>query len=119
MRAESKFPSRSATSASARMRDRAARQPPKRRLNPDRRRVTLRRRHQTGTGKGQMAVITTALDKRLETFRGNDAAMRALVAELRQRSDRVREGGDQAARERHLARGKLLPRERIAALLDP
>jgi 3-methylcrotonyl-CoA carboxylase beta subunit len=66
-----------------------------------------------------MAVIATSLDRRSETFRGNDAAMRRLVAELGERSARVREGGGAAARERHLARGKLLPRERIAALLDP
>ncbi|MDB5408982.1 MAG: mccB [Rhodospirillales bacterium] len=66
-----------------------------------------------------MAVIATALDKRSESFCGNEAATRALVAELRERSARVREGGGEAARERHLSRGKLLPRERIAALLDP
>jgi 3-methylcrotonyl-CoA carboxylase beta subunit len=81
--------------------------------------VRLVHRDKTGAGKGQMAVIATALDKRSETFRGNDVAMRALVDELGRRGERVREGGGKASRERHLSRGKLLPRERIAALLDP
>ncbi|HTV28960.1 MAG TPA: carboxyl transferase domain-containing protein [Xanthobacteraceae bacterium] len=45
--------------------------------------------------------------------------MRALVAELEQRRAGAAEGGPPRARERHLARGKLLPRERVMALIDP
>ncbi|WP_255575344.1 carboxyl transferase domain-containing protein [Caldovatus aquaticus] len=45
--------------------------------------------------------------------------MRALVAELRALADRVRLGGGEEARRRHLARGKLLPRDRVRALIDP
>ena len=45
--------------------------------------------------------------------------MVALVDDLRQLADRVRQGGGAASRERHLARGKLLPRDRILALIDP
>ncbi len=45
--------------------------------------------------------------------------MRALVAELEVRRARAADGGPQRARERHLARGKLLPRERVMTLLDP
>ncbi|WP_424813106.1 carboxyl transferase domain-containing protein [Roseococcus sp. YIM B11640] len=45
--------------------------------------------------------------------------MRALVRELRDTAERVRLGGGEAAREKHLARGKLLPRDRIRALIDP
>jgi 3-methylcrotonyl-CoA carboxylase beta subunit len=44
---------------------------------------------------------------------------RALVAELRDRLARARLGGPAAARQRHAARGKLLPRDRVDALLDP
>ena len=44
--------------------------------------------------------------------------MRRLVDDLRATIDRIREGGGTAARERHAARGKMLPRERIRALLD-
>jgi len=45
--------------------------------------------------------------------------MRELVDELRERLARVREGGSPAAREKHIARGKLLARDRVDRLLDP
>jgi len=49
----------------------------------------------------------------------NRAAMAALVAELRARVATIALGGPEASRQRHLARGKLLPRERVERLLDP
>ena len=42
-----------------------------------------------------------------------------LSAELRDRLAQVRQGGDEAARQRHVGRGKLLPRDRVDRLLDP
>ncbi|HTU53698.1 MAG TPA: carboxyl transferase domain-containing protein [Acetobacteraceae bacterium] len=66
-----------------------------------------------------MAVLESALDPRSAGCRANAEAMGALVAELKGIVERIREGGGPAARERHLARGKLLPRERIRALIDP
>jgi 3-methylcrotonyl-CoA carboxylase beta subunit len=66
-----------------------------------------------------MTVLKSAVDPRSEEFRANAAAMAALVADLRAKVDGVREGGGPAAREKHLARGKLLPRERVRTLLDP
>jgi acetyl-CoA carboxylase carboxyltransferase component len=45
--------------------------------------------------------------------------MEALVAELRERSAQVAQGGGEAATERHRSRGKLTARERIDRLLDP
>jgi 3-methylcrotonyl-CoA carboxylase beta subunit len=48
----------------------------------------------------------------------SDAAQRALVADLRERLAVAAAGGPERARERHVARGKLLPRDRIDALLD-
>ena len=45
--------------------------------------------------------------------------MRELVAELTERLAEVRVGGSQSARDKHLARGKLLPRDRVDRLLDP
>ena len=66
-----------------------------------------------------MAAITTSVDTASKEFRANAAAMRALVAELDMRRAKAAEGGPPRARERHLARGKLLPRERVMALLDP
>jgi 3-methylcrotonyl-CoA carboxylase beta subunit len=52
-------------------------------------------------------------------FLANAQAMRALVAELTERTAAAALGGSPAARERHRARGKLLTRERIELLLDP
>jgi 3-methylcrotonyl-CoA carboxylase beta subunit len=66
-----------------------------------------------------MTVLTTSLDRRSEAFAANAAAMRALVADLREKAAKIREGGGEEARRRHLSRGKLLPRERVRALLDP
>ena len=47
------------------------------------------------------------------------ATMHELVAELREHLAAARLGGGETARHRHLARGKLLPRDRIDRLLDP
>jgi 3-methylcrotonyl-CoA carboxylase beta subunit len=66
-----------------------------------------------------MALLKTAIDRAGETFRTNATAMRALVADLQQKLEKIALGGGEAARQRHLARGKLLPRDRIAALIDP
>ena len=66
-----------------------------------------------------MTVLTTSLDWRSEGFAANAAVMQALVADLRKKVQAIREGGGEEARRRHLARGKLLPRERVRALLDP
>jgi 3-methylcrotonyl-CoA carboxylase beta subunit len=51
-------------------------------------------------------------------FAANARSMRALVAELTERTASVAAGGSEGARERHRARGKLLARERIDLLLD-
>jgi 3-methylcrotonyl-CoA carboxylase beta subunit len=66
-----------------------------------------------------MAVIESTLDVRSEPFRANAAAMRALVEDLRSKLAQLALGGGEAARARHRARGKLLPRERVEWLLDP
>ncbi|TXF12629.1 carboxyl transferase domain-containing protein [Pelomicrobium methylotrophicum] len=65
-----------------------------------------------------MSPIQTRIDPRSPEFRANAAAMRALVADLRDKVARVAQGGDESARAKHLARGKLLPRDRVWALLD-
>ena len=56
---------------------------------------------------------------RSEAFKSNREAMAALIADLREKVSQIKQGGGEQARERHLARGKLLPRERIRRLLDP
>ena len=66
-----------------------------------------------------MTVIRSKLKPAAPEFRGAADAMRERVAQLDARVAQVREGGDAAARERHRSRGKLLPRERVAGLIDP
>jgi 3-methylcrotonyl-CoA carboxylase beta subunit len=66
-----------------------------------------------------MPVLDTTIDTRSETFRANTDAMAALVADLRATVDTIRLGGGETARARHLSRGKLLPRDRVRALIDP
>ncbi len=63
-------------------------------------------------------VIGTTPAGHAET-QANAASMRTLVANLRTLTARIAEGGPEASRLRHAARGKLLPRERVERLLDP
>ena len=65
-----------------------------------------------------MDVLTSAVDATSEDGERRAAAMRALVADLRERLAAAASGGSERARERHRARGKLLPRDRIDRLLD-
>jgi 3-methylcrotonyl-CoA carboxylase beta subunit len=66
-----------------------------------------------------MNVIESQISTRAAEFQANAAATRALVEELRARVREVAQGGGRAAREKHTARGKLLPRDRVDRLLDP
>lgn len=45
--------------------------------------------------------------------------MREVIARLEQLTQKIHQGGPPKAREKHLAKGKLLPRDRVAALIDP
>ncbi|MBX6768538.1 MAG: methylcrotonoyl-CoA carboxylase, partial [Actinomadura rubrobrunea] len=65
------------------------------------------------------SVLSSRADPADATFKANAEHNAALVAELRERIDRAGRGGPERARERHVARGKLLPRDRVDALLDP
>ena len=66
-----------------------------------------------------MPVIETKLIARSADFVANADAMRALTDDLNQKLKQVQLGGGEAARSKHLARGKLLPRDRVTQLLDP
>ena len=66
-----------------------------------------------------MAKIASQLDTRSQDFADNRGAMQALVEDLRGTLRRNAAGGSKAARDKHTKAGKLLARERIAALLDP
>ena len=65
-----------------------------------------------------MDVLTSAARRSSPEFAANDQAQREQVRQLRERLSRVARGGSEASRERHVARGKLLPRDRIDRLLD-
>jgi len=65
-----------------------------------------------------VTVLTTAVDPRSDAARRADAAQRALADQLRERTAAVAVGGPERARATHVARGKLLPRERVERLLD-
>ncbi|MFD3553606.1 carboxyl transferase domain-containing protein [Streptomyces goshikiensis] len=67
----------------------------------------------------QAPVLTSAADPASEAWRTNEAAHRELTEGLRARLGAARLGGGEKARARHTARGKLLPRDRVDALLDP
>jgi 3-methylcrotonyl-CoA carboxylase beta subunit len=66
-----------------------------------------------------MPLLESKVDRKSAEFAANETAMRALIDELRARQARVAQGGGESARAKHVARGKLLPRDRVEMLLDP
>ncbi|HRP76178.1 MAG TPA: carboxyl transferase domain-containing protein, partial [Rhodocyclaceae bacterium] len=66
-----------------------------------------------------MSTIKSAINTRGEDFKANADSLRAQVEDLRAKAAQVSLGGGEAARARHTARGKLLPRDRVGHLLDP
>ena len=66
-----------------------------------------------------MNVLRSHANPGSDEFRANLEANTALVEDLNAELERVRQGGGERARERHVSRGKLLPRERVDRLLDP
>ncbi len=66
-----------------------------------------------------MSALKSAIHRSSDEFTHNYQAMQGLVGELRGHAEQVVLGGNERAREKHIARGKLLPRERVRSLLDP
>ena len=66
-----------------------------------------------------MTVLTSRIDENSDEARRYAAHNRALAEELRARVAEAAKGGSEKSRERHVSRGKLLPRERVERLLDP
>ena len=66
-----------------------------------------------------MTVLASHVRPGTPEFEANEAEQRRHIAELRERLSRAAAGGGERARERHVARGKLLPRERVERLCDP
>ena len=93
---------------------RPVRDQPDRRLSlPDPQEAAAR-----GWSRG-MTVLTSSVDEGSESYRRYAAHNRALAQTLRERVAEAALGGPEKHRERHVARGKLLPRERVQRLLDP
>ena len=66
-----------------------------------------------------MAILKSEVSSRSESFAANVKAHNSAMSIVRDASTRAVAGGGEAARDRHVKRGKMLPRERIARLLDP
>ncbi len=66
-----------------------------------------------------MPVIKSSLNTKTQAFADNAAAMQALVDDLQDKVAQIKLGGGEKSRAKHVGRGKLLPRDRINALLDP
>ncbi|MDP3370076.1 MAG: methylcrotonoyl-CoA carboxylase, partial [Brevundimonas sp.] len=66
-----------------------------------------------------MPKLTSAIDPHSPAFKALDAHNRALRDELHARVAKAARGGSDVSRDRHVARGKLLPRDRVERLLDP
>ena len=66
-----------------------------------------------------MPTLRSSIDTRSAEFAANAQHMTELVADLRGKLTEVSQGGGESARAKHIARGKLLPRERVDRLLDP
>lgn len=66
-----------------------------------------------------MGVIQSKISTRAAEFKANKQAMATELDEVKRAAQHAENGGGEAARQRHLSKGKILPRERVARLLDP
>ena len=66
-----------------------------------------------------MTVIKSTLKPRAKDFKENATAQEAVVADLREKTLKIALGGPLTSRERHVARGKLLVRDRVQKMCDP
>ena len=66
-----------------------------------------------------MAVINSKINTKSNDYENNYQSMQAVVDNLKSTLDSIAKGGGEKACQRHINRGKLLPRERVQALLDP
>ena len=66
-----------------------------------------------------MTILKPSAPTRGETYDGNRKAMLDALSVVEDAVKVALDGGGKVARERHMSRGKILPRERVARLLDP
>ncbi|KAK1248811.1 hypothetical protein MKX08_007031 [Trichoderma sp. CBMAI-0020] len=77
--------------------------------------ATLTPPHQAGA----ISRLPTNIDPSSPEFKDNEAQMADITARLQRLASTIQQGGSQKARDKHLARNKMLPRDRVAALIDP
>ncbi|KAL7899792.1 carboxyl transferase [Trichoderma sp. SZMC 28014] len=77
--------------------------------------ATLTPPHQAGA----ISRLPTNVDPSSPEFKDNEAQMADITARLQRLASTIQQGGSQKARDKHLARNKMLPRDRVAALIDP
>ncbi|KAL9084377.1 MAG: hypothetical protein Q9165_008091 [Trypethelium subeluteriae] len=67
----------------------------------------------------QLSVLPTAVDTLSEEYKTNSQQFGDLMGQLEELHGKIAQGGPQKARDKHVARGKMLPRDRVTALIDP
>ncbi|MDP3544983.1 MAG: carboxyl transferase domain-containing protein, partial [Phreatobacter sp.] len=66
-----------------------------------------------------MAILKSAFNAAAPEAKANAESWRAIIADLQAKRAEAALGGNEKSRQRHVARGKLLPRDRVMGLLDP
>ncbi|KAJ5495029.1 methylcrotonoyl-CoA carboxylase beta chain [Penicillium diatomitis] len=66
-----------------------------------------------------LSILPTAVDTSSPVFRENSQQMQELLDRMSSLHAKIAQGGPQKARDKHVARGKMLPRDRVSALIDP
>ena len=66
-----------------------------------------------------MSILKSSLSPKSAEFTANKAAHEDAMAQIKAAAQTALDGGGETARERHVSRGKILPRERVSRLLDP
>lgn len=66
-----------------------------------------------------ISVLPSVIDTTSTSFQGNAAEMNELLAKMSDLHSTIAQGGSQKSREKHVSRGKMLPRDRVTSLLDP
>ena len=74
--------------------------------------------HTTNHHAAAVSVLPTSVDKTSPDFKENAAQMGEVMARMQELHKRIEVGGPEKARDKHIARGKMLPRDRITALTD-
>ena len=74
--------------------------------------------HTTNQQASAISILPTSVDKTSLDFKENATQMADVMARMQELHKKIEGGGPAKAREKHLERGKMLPRDRITALID-